>query len=84
MWFAHEKSRPVRGGLAELSVVLAENALDDRRGLRHAQGMTEEQFKALRSELSHIRIAVYVLVGASFGLAVRHYGLWQFLFGAWL
>ncbi|UQS95230.1 hypothetical protein Pam5_14 [Pseudanabaena phage Pam5] len=36
------------------------------------------------SELRQIRLGVYLLLGALVGLAIRHYGLWNFLFGAWL
>ena len=59
-------------------------ALDGAGDLRQGLGMTDDQFKALRSELSSIRIALYLVLGAILGLAIRHYGLWQFLFGAWL
>lgn len=46
--------------------------------------MNEDQVKSALAELRQIRLGIYLLIGAIFGLAIRHYGIWDFLFGAWL
>jgi hypothetical protein len=45
--------------------------------------MNDETARQILAELKAIKLGIMVLVGAVFGLALRHYGWKEMLFGAW-